>query len=689
MTMAVPVPARRELRFALPAALLLAAIGVGLLVANLVLNLSWPASIPNPQNSADALIPGLAMVAVAFLISTRQPANPVGWLVSAGAIALGLLLVGSSYMNHLAVAHDVPDAPALPLGFLSIVGWSTGFPALLILLPLVFPDGHLISRRWRAAVWLSLVTMLFTVITSVLGSGSSNTPTFMDWLNGPVSGLFMALLMVSAFVSLVLRYRQSGPELRHQLKWFIAAIGLGVITVIPNLAGFSSGLANAALAVGLTAVPAGIGISVLKYRLYDIDIVINRALVYGALAAFITAIYVGIVVGIGSLIGGSGKPNLVLSILATAVVAVAFQPVRERVQRVANRLVYGRRATPYEVLSEFSERVAESYAGEEVLQRMAGVLAEGTGAQRAEVWLRGGNLIQMAAAWPEGGATKDPVVVTGDLLPALVETDRVVAVRNQGELLGALSVSKRKGESLTPIEEKLLADLAHQAGLVLKNVGLTNDLRARLVELRASRQRLVAAQDHERRRIERNLHDGAQQHLVALKVKLGLAELQSAKDPDKARATLAQLKTDAGEALETLRDLARGIYPPLLAEQGLAAALRSQAAKATLPVEVDSDGVGRYPQEVESAVYFCCLEALQNVQKYSGASGACIKLSDSGGGLSFRVEDDGKGFDTATARRGSGLQNMADRLDAIGGKLTIESSALHGTRVDGTMPVAV
>jgi signal transduction histidine kinase len=265
----------------------------------------------------------------------------------------------------------------------------------------------------------------------------------------------------------------------------------------------------------------------------------------------------------------------------------------------------------------------------------------------------------------------------------------VVEVRHQGELLGALAISKRAGESLTPIEEKLVDDLAQQAGLVLKNVGLTAELLARLDELRASRQRLVAAQDEERRRLERNLHDGAQQNLVALKVKLGLAEALAVKDPAKARELVSQLKGDADEALETLRDLARGIYPPLLADKGLAAALESQARKATLPVDLDADGIGRYPQEAEAAVYFCVLEALQNVQKYAGASHALVRLSDINGMVRFEVEDDGKGFDPATAKRGAGLTNMADRLDALGGSIELDSQPGAGARLRGTIPVAV
>ena len=279
--------------------------------------------------------------------------------------------------------------------------------------------------------------------------------------------------------------------------------------------------------------------------------------------------------------------------------------------------------------------------------------------------------------------------MVGDSLPQMVGTDRAVEVRHQGELLGALTVNKRQGESLTPVEEKLLDDLASQAGLVLKNVGLTDELLLRLEELRASRQRLVAAQDEERRRLERNLHDGAQQNLVALKVKLGLAEMFVDKDPARAKATLAELKADTDEALETLRDLARGIYPPLLADKGLYAALESQARKATIPVEVQADGIDRYPQDVEAAVYFCCLEALQNVQKYAKATRAIVHLAERDGDLIFEVEDDGKGFDPATAKRGSGMTNMADRLDALGGGVEVDSALGRGTQLRGHVPVLV
>jgi signal transduction histidine kinase len=260
-------------------------------------------------------------------------------------------------------------------------------------------------------------------------------------------------------------------------------------------------------------------------------------------------------------------------------------------------------------------------------------------------------------------------------------------VTHRGELLGALTLTKPAGERLTPAEDKLASDLASQAGLVLRNVSLTEELLARLEDLRASRQRLVKAQDEERRRLERNIHDGAQQQLVALAMKLGLAGRFVDQDPEKAKSLLDQLKLEAQEALDDLRDLARGIYPPLLSDQGLPAAIEAQIRRATLPVAVEADGVGRYSQDAEAAVYFCVLEALQNVAKYAAASRASVRLREESGALTFEVEDDGAGFDPQARGYGTGLQGMADRLAALGGELSILSSPGAGTTVTGRLPV--
>jgi signal transduction histidine kinase len=634
------------------------------------------------------------------LLVARRPDNPIGWLMLLISFAQVGTALADAYANVALFAHPW----SLPGGdFAAWVGawiWVPGFGLLATVLLLVFPDGRPLSPRWRVAVWASVAAIVAALLAFAVGMWGlpgkvvlrANPQPASLYQNVFETAVVVAgICMVAGIVSLILRYRQGSLDERHQLKWVTAG---AVVLAVASVLGFDFVPLPAIVKQPLTGIcaaifPATIVIAILRYRLYDIDLVISRTLVYGSLAVFITAVYVGIVVGLGTLVGSGGKPNLTLSIVATAIVAVAFQPVRERLQKVANRLVYGKRATPYEVLSQFSERVAESYAAEDVLPRMARVLAEGTGAVRADVWLRAGQMLRPAASWPDGQTTMQPASIAGDSLPGIPDADRVVEVRHQGELLGALSVTKRQGESLTPVEEKLLDDLASQAGLVLKNVGLSSELLARLEDLRASRQRLVAAQDEERRRLERNLHDGAQQNLVALKVKLGLAAMFVERDPARAKQTLTELKVDTDVALETLRDLARGIFPPLLADKGLVAALESQARKATLPVQVEAHEVGRYPQEMEAAVYFCCLEALQNVQKYAAARSAIVKLVGSESGLIFEVIDDGRGFDGDSIKRGAGITNMMDRLDALGGRLEVSSTPDRGTRVHGSLPVLV
>jgi signal transduction histidine kinase len=642
------------------------------------------------------------------LIATRRPQNPIGWLLL--AIAFG----NAVYLPADFVAIYGQLRGVAPTGWVEwpawVFNWTGGFGAfLLMLLIFVFPDGRLPGPRWRWVAYLavlggvvSTVASMIEVAPTQLSPRLPNVPNPINapslaWItngSGPVSLVVIAALLVLVVVSVVVRRRRAVGYERVQLRWFsyvaLATIALVLLgfAVEPFNSDIGGGIGGTGFDLGIgIAVPLTIGLAVMKYGLYDIDVFISRTLVYGSLAVFITAVYVGIAVGVGTLVGSGGKPNLMLSILATAIVAIGFQPVRERFQRIANRLVYGKRATPYEVLSEFSGRVAETYAADSVLSRMAQVLQEGTGAESATVWLRGTAELRPAATYPDGTGGHQSLSMSNGSLPAVSDATRLVEVRHQGELLGALSVNKRRGEALTPIEQKLVDDLAHQAGLVLKNVGLSADLQARLDELRASRQRLVHAQDMERRRLERNLHDGAQQHLVALKVKLGLAEMLVSRDPAKAAVTLEQLKCDADDALETLRDLARGIYPPLLADKGLVVALESQARKATVPVHVNADGVDRYAQDVEATVYFCVLEALQNVQKYATASEVQVRVSASNNMLTFEVADDGTGFDAERTKTGAGLTNMRDRLEALGGSVLVTSEVGAGTRIRGEVPV--
>jgi signal transduction histidine kinase len=496
----------------------------------------------------------------------------------------------------------------------------------------------------------------------------------------------------SAFAAIVIRYRAGGREQRQQIKWvaFVAALAL-LANVIAVLSLFgchcdSSPVANA-MFYGVEflvffGMPGALAIAILKYRLYEIDVIINRTVVYGLLAAALTAVYVGVVIGVGTVIGRRGSS--LLTIAAAVAIALVFQPLRQRAQRLANRLVYGERATPYQVLSDFAEKMAGTYGIDDVLQRMATILADGTGATRDDVWLRVGDELRPVAAWPPDAPARGAISLGGkDELPPFGDiTSRAVAVRHGDELLGALTLEKPRNEPLSPTEDKLLQDLASQAGLVLRNVRLTAELQANVDELRASRRRLVGAQDEERRKIERNLHDGAQQQLVALTVQLGLLD-RLADDPERVRLMVTQMQGGLRDALDDLRDLARGIYPPLLADQGLAVALEAQGRKAAVATTIEPNGVGRYTREVEAAVYFCTLEAMQNVAKYAEATTATVRLSEQGGSLLFEIRDDGRGFDMSTTSLGTGVQGMSDRLDAIGGTLKITSAPGQGTVVRG------
>jgi signal transduction histidine kinase len=366
-------------------------------------------------------------------------------------------------------------------------------------------------------------------------------------------------------------------------------------------------------------------------------------------------------------------------IVIGAGLATGFILVRKRAQRWADRIVYGKRSTPYEVLSEFAERVGETYSTEDVLPRMAQLLGEATGAREARVWLRIGNEMRAEASWPHDAPAIGNVPVRGDEIPTFGDDD-VFDVSHQGELLGALTVSLAANDPMNATKEKLARDMAAQAGLVLENVRLIEDLRE-------SRRRIVSAQDERARALERNIHDGAQQQLVALSVKLRLAEAIVERDPGKAREFLAELQGQTTETLEDLRDLARGIYPPLLADQGLPPALEAQARRSPTPVSVEPDGVRRYGRDIESAVYFSCLEALNNASKYAEASAVTIRLSQEDGWLRFEVVDDGRGFDLDRRSYGTGLQGISDRLEAIGGRLDVRSAPGRGTSVSGAIPI--
>ena len=633
---------------------------------------------------------------VGALLLSRLRGNRIGGLLLFGAATTGASFAASELATYLA-SVGITDGPAVVAAALvSTVGWLLGSFPVLLFLPLLFPDGHLPSRRWVPFAWLCVACLSLLAVALVLGqetlTGSTDdvvvaNPFFVQSLArfqipDAVIGLSLVGLLLGSVASLLIRFRGSTGVERQQIKWVALALGFLVtsffLSTIASAVGLDANLVDTVVSgIAFIALPVSVAIAVLQYHLYDLDVVVKKALVAGALVLLVIAAYAAVVGLLGVVTSGNESAGTVF--IVALVLGLAFRPVMRFARRIADRVVYGRRATPYEVLTEFSERVGESYATEDVLGRMAQILGQATGAGSARVWLRLGTEFQPTASWPTDAEPADVAVVADEVLPT-IEGETVVEVRDGGELLGALSVAMPPSDPMNPSKERLVHDLASQAGLVLRNVRLVE-------ELRASQRRLVTAQDHERRRLERNIHDGAQQQMVALSVKTRLARDLTARDPGKAAEMLTQMDAEIKTALDDLRDLARGIYPPLLVDEGLGAALNAQARRSTVPTTIRAEGLGRYAPEVEAAIYFSCLEALQNVAKYAEASSATVILAQSNGHLTFEVVDDGHGFDPASHANGTGLQGIADRLGALHGDLTVRSEPGAGTRVRGRIDV--
>jgi signal transduction histidine kinase len=664
--------------------------GVALFVASTVATLAQSHKYEIPL-----LISLGAYVAIGALIVVRR-ANPIGLALVAYGSIQALLTMALITAETLDEGGRLGAAAWVTL--VALPGWMAT-TWLLGAMWLLFPDGQPPTPREHKLLWGSGLFAVTLGVAGIFGTpqalpeSKAYSHPFVDdslaqvvYDANEVGFVLLFLFVIYVAVRLVLRMRHGDPIERRQVLWIAVAVTLNVLILIANAFIQPLGTEDRAFwlidSVAVVLIPLAIGVAVFKYRLYEIDVIVSRSLMFGALALFIAGVYVAIVVGVGELLGGDA--GFGLSVVASVVVAMAFQPARRRVERWANRLVYGERATPYEVLARFSRRSAE-LSDEELLDRIPHLIVDGTGAATATLWSKSEDGFRTGSAWPEDSAIR--TIAAGDDFVD-PDADHSVAIIHDGEVLGGLSLVKTGGETVTPAEETLLADLALGLGLALRNARLTGQLRRQVAELEASRERVLAASDDARRALENDLDSGPQQQLVALKVKLGptrmLAERAGA---EKTAALLTQLEAAAGDAIQAVRDFAGGIYPPLLEAEGLGIAIGQQARSSAIPVQVNADGVGRYPRDVEAAVYFSVLEALQNTAKYAEANGATVTLTDTNGSLGFEVRDDGAGFDSATTASGAGLNGMADRLDTVGGKVRVSSTPGEGTLVTGTVPI--
>lgn len=650
-----------------------------------------------------------AFAVTGALITWHRPSHVIGLLF----LVLGLTAPLANTILALAMGPFAEHSFALRAIFVAVASASTTaiFPLLTLVLAL-FPDGRLLSSRWRWLPWTAAVATVLGA-AAAFGAGAWGGDHEQALLGPPLDGrlsaiaqllspLFFLLVIVllgGGASSVVVRYRRSRSVARQQMKWLVAAVL--VIALLTAALVLTQGTVRALpgtsallMASAIALVPVSAGIAILRHRLYDVDLVLNRTIVVGLLAVFVTALYVGLVVGVGSLIGD--RTNVVLTVGATAVVAGAFEPVRARVQHWANVAVYGPRATPYEVLAAISDELGAAGDADDQLAAMAGLLADGTGAAHVTVWVNVDGVLRPAACAPPHHPPGHPDLPADEGFAEPPGAGHRELVRLDGELLGALSLERSRDEPFTPHERRLLTEMAGQAALVLGHARLRARLTARIEELRSSRRRLVAAQDEARRKLERNLHDGAQQQLVALKIKLGLARTIAAKEGagEAVGELLGALTTAADEVVATLRSLARGIYPPLLEAEGLERALASQAHKAPGTVNLTVAGIGRYGREVEATVYFCVLEALRNTLTRAGGHAApvAVSLAERDGTLVFEVVEvvevvqGGGSGDPPAPQCGLELTPMRDRCDAVGGTVTIDRAAGGGVRVIGSIP---
>jgi signal transduction histidine kinase len=645
--------------------------------------------------------------ALAGLALTLRPGQRRLGMVVLAAAALGgaCLLCGGAL-------HRDPSGPLAGLAALLRPLAAGLLPAVALHLIVGLPDGHLASRPRRVAVGV--------------GYAAGAALGFALWDRRPDLPLWpvvvAGVLAVAAGVPPShRRFLATKGTVRQQMEW----VGLAVVVVAESalvvmamrlLAEWPSHVAEVVAAVSLL-VPVALVAGASPRMVGRVDRLLAYTVSLAGLSGLIVAVYLVVVLGLGQVPTERERAQLLLSMVAAAVCALLYHPARERLSRAANRLVYGERSAPDEALRTFGTRLSRAIPLDELLLQLAESLYKTMALEAAEVWTGSEGLLERAVSVPDHGPAQltvteaeAPVVARAGVsgpawlavwLPSLLDGRRDAAIRaaavaHSGELLGLLAVVRRPEERFTEEDERVLAELARQVGLALHNVRLDSALQASLDEVRrkaeelqASRARIVVAADAERRRIERNLHDGAQQRLVALAVKLRLASRFVDTEPEQTRSMLEELRDELKEAVEELRSLAHGIYPPLLMDQGLAAALGSAARRATIPTRVEAGSLGRYPSEMEAAAYFCCLEALQNSMKHAGpAATVIVRVWEEAGALRFAVTDDGAGFDPAAKGAGSGFVNMRDRLGAIGGSLRVESSLGAGTSVLGVLPLA-
>ncbi len=641
----------------------------------------------------------LLVVAPLFLLGAvvvwRRPGHPETRRLNllGASVAASAAIEASAYLFY---GHRPPGGAfwVLNLAYGLVGGIQVVAAALLIGL---YPDG-VPERRWLAvlqrSLWAYLALPVLQLLTDPVVMVSSYfpvqpylpSPFYVPWLaplSPAVAGLLDSALPVLVGIGMLLaRYRLAERAGRMRMRWLlyvsvVGGLGFAVaagLTVVGASGRWSAAAPGAATILAIWLLVGGITVAILRHGIFDIDVLMRRSTAYAMVWLGIAALYVAAAATPGLALGG--RIPVQLAVVVTILVSLAVQPVRRRLELLADRLVFGRRASRYEVLQDFGASLERSIDSADLLPHVAAAVREGLGASWVRVSLRVPELATTYPAYAESGT------VVG--LPTLGQD-----LRHGGEVVGRIDCGSKEG-GYDEADRALLDTLTGQAGTAVANVWLTAQLAERVRQLDSSRARLVSAQDEERRRIERNIHDGAQQELVAMLTKLGLARSRVARG-DSPEQLLVELQSDAREVLHNLRELAQGIHPSVLSDNGLVAALRTRAGRLPVPVTLRADdglARARLDADVEGAAYFVVCEALTNVAKHAHASTATVELAATTTCLRMRVSDDGIGFDP-TGRPGTGLASMRDRADAVGGHLRVDRRPGGGTLVCAEIPLAV
>ena len=619
----------------------------------------------------------LVLALTGLLLTTRRPEHRISWVLA--ATALWGMVGGICYAYGVDALGSHPGS--LPGGLVAAWfdnwWWLPGLALPLGALLVWMPDGHLADRRmWPIPTAVAVGTVLGSIAVST-------SPTFDLGLAAPIEnplahiggtttvvvGIIGVILviggLVASLVGFVLRYRRSEGDEQQQLRWVGASLGLAVpLFVVGALLWDVAPAAHILPVLAFLLLPAGIAVAVLKYRLYDVDLVINRGLVYAVMTIVVLASYVAIVGLIGATLSTRG--DLYLSLVVTGVVAVCFQPVRERVQRSVNRLMYGERDDPYTAIARLGRTLAASLQLETVLPTVVETIGQTLALPYVGLALADG-------ASPEAVVVAESGISSGDFL--------TFPLVHQGIALGELRLAARAGERLRERDHRLIADLAPQVAAAVHAVGLSQ-------ELRLARQRIVQLREEERLRIRRDLHDGLGPALAGLTFTLEAVRNLTASDLQRADDLLVSATEQVQAMIGDVRQLIYGLRPPALDQLGLAASLRGLAMQESSPetsVTIDApNSIPTLPAAVEVAAYWIAQEALTNVKRHARARNCSVRVAVEPNTLRLEVADNGDGLTVGSG--GIGLHTMQERAAEVGGTCEISDRTGGGTLVVASLP---